>query len=316
MHRLLREPAAATRLLASSVVRGARLHDSHGGLCVVDCRSGAVDWVLDWNAPDIDFEERGGDRGLRGIGIAGDNIYVLSSVALIRFDRNMRVLATYRNPYLKHCHELSIHDGRAYIVSTGFDAIISFDLASERFVEGAHLCVDDGALRAIAFDPASTGGPAPVAAFHLNSVLRTDEGLYFSGLRTGGLLCIAGAQFSQVAPLPTGTHNARPFGDGIIYNDTESNRLCVKSAGRDIELPVSADPAARQHWQLSDDSRLARPLFARGLCLLSPTLVAAGSSPSTVSIYDLAAEQLVARIELSRDVRNAVHGLTIWPFDV
>jgi len=100
MPRLLDEPRTAARLIASSVVRGAQLHSSHGGLCVVDCRSGAVDWVLDWNSPDIDVEERGGDRGLRGIGIAGDSIYVLSSVALIRLDRNMRLLATYRNPYL------------------------------------------------------------------------------------------------------------------------------------------------------------------------------------------------------------------------
>ena len=136
MPRLLADAQTPARLIASSVVRGARLHDSHGGLCIVDCRSGAVDWVLDWNSPEIDVEERGGDRGLRGIGIAGDDIFVLSSVALIRFDRNMRLQVTYRNPYLKHCHELSIYDGRAYLVSTGFDALISFDLASERFRYG------------------------------------------------------------------------------------------------------------------------------------------------------------------------------------
>jgi len=302
------------RLIASSVVRGARLHDSHGGLCIVDCRSGELDWVLDWSSPDIDVEERGGDRGLRGVGIAGDQLYVLSSVALIRFDRHLRMQATYRNPYLKHCHELSIYAGRAYLVSTGYDAIVVFDLATERFVTGVHLASVNGALRATTFDPASSAGPAPSHAFHLNSVMHTDAGLFFSGLRTGGLLRIADSRLSLAAPLPGGTHNAQPFGDGVIYNDTERNSLCAEFSGREIRLPVTADPAASARWQLADDARLARPLFARGLCPLSTRLVAAGSSPSTVSIYDLQEQRLLAQVELSHDVRNAVHGLAIWPW--
>ena len=314
MPHALRDPSVPARLIASSVVRGARLHDSHGGLCIVDCRSGALDWVLDWNSPDIDLAERGGDRGLRGIGTVGDDCYVLSSVALIRFDRHMKLQATYRNPYLKHCHELAIHAGRAYIVSTGFDAILGFDLASKRFVTGMHLRVDNSLLGAIPFDPESGHGPAPVCAFHLNSVSCSDAGLFFSGLRTGALLRMVDSQLSIAAALPAGTHNAQPFHGGIIYNDTERNRLCVRRAGRELCMEVTADPARSSHWQLAEDPRLARPLFARGLCALSARYVAAGSSPSTISIYDLQAEQRVSQVELSRDVRNAIHGLALWPF--
>ena len=313
MRHLLDESRPAPRLIASSVVRGAQLHSSHGGLCIVDCHSGAVDWVLDWNSPDIDVEERGGDRGLRGIGVVGDSVYVLSSVALIRLDRDMRLLETYRNPYLKHCHELSIYDGRAYIVSTGFDSIVCFDLAAERFVAGIHVRVNNGQLHAAGFDPQVAGGPTASRALHLNSVYCAVDGLYFSGLRSGGLLRIAGTQLSVAAALPPGTHNAQPFGGGIIYNDTNNDRLCVNLPGRKVSLPVTADPSARARWQLAEDASLARPLFARGLCVLSSGVVAAGSSPSTISIYDLDDEQCIAQVELSSDVRNAIHGLAIWP---
>jgi hypothetical protein len=42
-------------------------------------------------------------------------------------------------------------------------------------------------------------------------------------------------------------------------------------------------------------------------------LVAGGSSPSTISVYDLRRGRSVMRVNLSMDVRNAVHGLAVWP---
>ena len=64
-----------------------------------------------------------------------------------------------------------------------------------------------------------------------------------------------------------------------------------------------------------DASGVARQGFARGLCMLSDTVVAGGSSPATVTVYDLAANQQLLSINLTMDVRNAIHGLEIWPYD-
>ena len=61
-------------------------------------------------------------------------------------------------------------------------------------------------------------------------------------------------------------------------------------------------------------SAIARPGFARGLCVLPEGLVAAGSSPSTISVYDMRAGKRVLQQNLSMDVRNAVHGLAVWPY--
>ncbi len=65
----------------------------------------------------------------------------------------------------------------------------------------------------------------------------------------------------------------------------------------------------------ADTSGIARQGFARGLCVLNDTLVAGGSSPSTVTVYDLRANELLLSVNLTRDIRNAIHGLAVWPFD-
>jgi hypothetical protein len=44
-------------------------------------------------------------------------------------------------------------------------------------------------------------------------------------------------------------------------------------------------------------------------------LVAGGSSPSTISLYDFEAKQKVGSVNLTMDIRNAIHGLEPWPYD-
>jgi hypothetical protein len=121
----------------------------------------------------------------------------------------------------------------------------------------------------------------------------------------------------MAAELPAGSHNARPFRDGVLFNDTESNALRYAGRGEGLEdraLRVPRfDPATLERKDL-DESRVARQGFARGLCVLSDTLVAGGSSPSTVSVYDLPANRRLHSVNLTMDVRNAIHGLEVWPY--
>ena len=48
-----------------------------------------------------------------------------------------------------------------------------------------------------------------------------------------------------------------------------------------------------------DDSNIARQRFGRGLCVVNERLIAGGSSPSTISLYDLPSGQRVAAVNLS-----------------
>ncbi len=115
------------------------------------------------------------------------------------------------------------------------------------------------------------------------------SGLYISGLKTGALVKFDGRTLRRAAGLPRGIHNARPFGDGVLFNDTAADRVRLVRPGREISFAVPIiDAAELTHTEL-DDSRIARAGFGRGLCVIDDTLVAAGSSPSTIALHDLAA---------------------------
>ena len=148
-------------------------------------------------------------------------------------------------------------------------------------------------------------------------VCAQDTGVYFSGLRTGALLRL-GKDFkvSETCNLPLGSHNAMPFRDGVLFNDTKAD--CVRYVGRnggDRAFGIRRYPEEEIRFAGIDDSKIARQGFGRGLCPLSDRFIAGGSSPSTITIYDLYSGKEVVSVNLSMDIRNAIHGLEVWPFD-
>lgn len=301
-----------TTLVATSVVRGSRQGESHGGVYLVDFDRRRIRQVLDWNRTDIDWQGRGWDRGLRGIAIDGETVYIAASDELFAFDPAFRPLGSWRSPWLKHCHEIHIHRRRLYLCSTGFDALLGFDLDARRFCWGLHVVFDGIDYQGQPFDPASRHGPPAANELHLNSVWCDASGMYLGGLHPCGLLRFDGQRIDKVLALPSGVHNARPFGDGVLYNDTAADRVCCVQHARRWSFAV---PMIDQltHTDL-DDSRIARAGFARGLCVIDDNHIAAGSSPSTITRYDLARGRSIDSVTLSRDIRNAIHGLEVWPF--
>jgi hypothetical protein len=275
---------------------------------------GTVDLKLDWNTTEIDIGGRGGDRGLRGIAFHGERVLVAANSRLLVLDQDFRVLESFTNPYLRHCHEISVSDSRVYLTATGFDSLLIFDLGTRRFTDGWHLGARGRSLRLSRYDPSTSDGPAASHRFHINSVRASAEGIWFSGLNTPGLLHTDGRELSLVAALPSGTHNAQLLGEGVLYNDTESDRVCYRRHGATTQVAVpDFDPQQILNVERFA-SAVARRGFARGLCVLQNELIAAGSSPSTVSIYNMRDGTRVMHQNLSMDVRNAVHGLAVWPY--
>jgi hypothetical protein len=301
-------------LLATSVIRGTHLGESHGGIYLVNPDRSTVDLKLDWNTTEIDIGGRGGDRGLRGIAFHGERVLVAANSQLLVLDQDFRVLESFTNPYLRHCHEISVSDSLVYLTATGFDSLLIFDLGTRRFTDGWHLGARGHSLRLSRYDPSTSDGPAASHRFHLNSVRASAAGIWFSGLNTPGLLHTDGRELSLVAALPPGTHNAQLLGDGVLYNDTESDRVCYRRNGVATEVAVPDFDPQRILNVERFASAVARPRFARGLCVLQDEFIAAGSSPSTVSIYNMRDGTRVMHQNLSMDVRNAVHGLAVWPY--
>lgn len=304
-------------LIATSVVRGSRQGESHGGIYTVDFESRSGQQHVDWNTTDIDFEGRGADRGLRGIAFDADDIIVAASDELFFYDRHFSVQGSYRNRYLRHCHEICRKGEHLFVTSTGFDSLLAFHLDARKFVWGFKIEKPKEQWSGYTFDPLSVTGPAPVNDFHINMVQVNDSGIFLSGLRTEALLHVNHRwEVSEVCSLPAGVHNAQPWRDGVLFNDTASDHVrYVARDGEQLAFRIMTYPEAEIRNAGIDDSNIARQGFARGLATLDDRFVIVGSSPSTITVYDFERRQTVGSVNLSMDIRNAIHGLELWPFD-
>lgn len=303
-----------TTLIASSVVRGSNQGESHGGVFLVDFEQRSVQQVIDWNTVDIDWQGRGWDRGLRGIAFDGERVFIAASNELFVYTPQFELLASYRNRFLAHCHEIFVYQRRLYLTSTGFDSVLGFNLDKNSFCFGLHMVAVGSGYQGAPFDPASDQGPAAGNQLHLNNVFCSGSGMYLSGLKTAGMVRFDGRTLQRVATLPRGVHNARPFAGGVLYNDTPTDRVRLRTADKDISFAVPAVEESRLTHTDLDDSRIARPGFGRGLCVVNDSLIAAGSSPSTIALHDLAQVKTIGVVSLTTDVRNAIHGLEVWPY--
>jgi hypothetical protein len=179
---------------------------------------------------------------------------------------------------------------------------------------GLHVTAEGDGFAGTSFDP-EFAGPQPANLLHLNIVHCERGGMYIGGLRTAGLLIFNGREIKRWVTLPLGVHNARPFRDGVLFNDTQSDvvRFVTRDQERRFPVPRFA-PEQLTHLDPSD-SRLARQAFARGLCVIDENRIAAGSSPSTITLHDLSSDAPARMATLTHDVRNAIHGLEVWPFE-
>ncbi len=305
-----------TRLVATSVVRGSQKGESHGGVCLIDLQAREVVQAIDWNTVDIDWQGRGWDRGLRGIAFDGELVYMAASDELFAYTPQFRRVGSWRSPYLRHCHEIAVHGRELFLTSTGFDSVLGFNLDQQCFDWALHVQMRQYQAHFARYDPTGTNGPLALNILHLNNVSADASGMYICGLNTGGMLQYTGERIVMWVELPPGTHNARPFRDGVLFNDTVAGTL--RYSGRDeredriMKVPTY-DPETLTHRD-ADTSGIARQGFARGLCVLTESMVAGGSSPSTVTVYDLKDNEMLLSVNLTRDIRNAIHGLAVWPY--
>jgi len=303
-----------TTLIASSVVRGSNQGESHGGIYLIDLENHQSTKAIDWNTANIDWQGRGWDRGLRGIDFDSDKIYVAASDELFVYTPDFEMITSYRCPYLKHCHEISRFERRLYLTSTGFDSILGFDLDNEKFTWGLEILKNGDEYSGRPFDPNSNNGPGEQNELHLNNIYCTTNGMVISGMRTRAALLFNGTTITVWFKLPLGIHNAHPYRDGIVFNDTEANvvRYITPEAQYTFDVPTYSKEQLT-HTDL-DDSRIARQAFGRGLCALDNGIIAAGSSPSTITLHDTDNLKTLSAITLSYDIRNSIHGLEVWPY--
>ncbi|MDN5869430.1 MAG: hypothetical protein L0H73_01720 [Nitrococcus sp.] len=299
---------------------------------IVDLERNTCKRVIDWNDKSINWEGRGKDRGLRGIAFYEGMVLLAASDAILVYDTTFRLVESHRNSYLKHCHEIFVHKNKLYLTSTGYDSILEFDLEGKKFTRGwcfrprlaqSRLMTKLSRRlrrplvpRLSLFEPHSGKGPLPGDTIHLNNVFVGDNTLFVSGTGLNAVWGINDASLFRYGTVPLITHNARPFRDGILFNDTASERILYATPPGQIlaSFSINRYPDAQLlNAGLPKDH--ARQAFGRGLCLFQNNWIIGGSSPATISAYQLdGGAQPISTVNVTMDVRNAIHGLEIWPY--
>ena len=117
--------------------------------------------------------------------------------------------------------------------------------------------------------------------------------------------------------IPYGTHNPMPYKDGILLNNTYAKPKQISFMSINGKIRESY---YIPHYQMDELTHINLPKdhavqsFARGLCTLNDEIFIGGSSPATFSVYQVGHSQPIKSIRLTNDIRNAIHGLEIWPY--
>lgn len=314
------------KVLATSVVRSTHQGESHGGIYLIDLSTGEREKLKDWDDPTISWEGRGDERGLRGIAFHEDRVIIAANARICVFDRALDLIDSFANPSLKHCHEICIQQDVLWVTSTGLDCVVGFDLAEGRFSVAYHITrsYPNRVARELErfprysvrpVDPTLEGASRMKDRLHLNNVHAYESSLLVSGTGLRHIIDIQGGQARAFANVPRGTHNAHPFEDGILANHTATNEIAFMDRKGRVKksFPIRTYPDTELiHSSLPADH--ARQAFGRGLCTWNGRVVIGGSSPATVSAFDFDTGQLLACVNVTMDVRNAIHGLEVWPF--
>jgi hypothetical protein len=310
------------KIICTTVIRAAKQGDIHGGLYVLDTDTEEVIHHAPYEKDFINDNERGGERGLRGISVLDDRIIVADSAGFIELDRNTyEIKRTHQDKeYFKSIHEMVFHDGHLWVTSTAYDAVVKVDLDFN--------VVDFWELSGISLSNSKrlTGKSSITPEtkneedqYHINSITVNDDKVKVSGLLTD----LHNLEDMSVStPIPKFTintsgyitrvdtfsfvHNFYEYHDMSIANLTTFNSLGIynKPDGwKQIRIPrmknakYSIDKVAVNNWN-------------RGLARKDNKIII-GSSPARILIYDLEADKFEKEIQLEKDIRHAVHGLEI-----
>lgn len=303
-----------TTLIATSVLRDSHRGERHEGVYLVDLDKRRVARVLERNTAGAGRPGAGWRGGLRGIAFDEDRLFLAARDELFAFTRDFEPLGTFRSPYLRQCEGMSVFRRRLFLVSAGYDSVLGFDLDGMRFSLGLHILAAENDFRATPFDPNGQKGPQLANRLGLNAVFCSEKGMFISGRETLGMLQYAGSRITRFATLPRGVHDARPWREGVLFNDGEAGVVRYVTPERNHVFDVPRDPEARQPGSDSNDRVIPEAAFPRGLCALDERRIASGSSPSTITLHDVEAMQTTLTLKLCEDPRSAIYSLDVRPY--
>jgi len=303
------------KIICSTVVRAAKQGGIHGGLYVIDTDKEEVIHHAPYEKDFINDNERGGERGLRGISVLSDRIIVADSAGFIELDKKtFQIKRTYQDrDYFKSIHEIAFYDDHLWVTSTAHDAIVKVDLDFNTKGFWKLLGRDAPSAKQL------TGKEKIIAEtktenddYHINSI-----SVYNNGLRVAGLLTplYDFETMKEVSPIPLNktyqnsfVHNFYEHENMFVANLTTFSSIGIFRKGGSFGWDVIDIPRSKNVTYQVDD--IAVNNWNRGLAIQEGKIII-GSSPARLLIYDIKRKEFEKEIVLEKDIRHAIHGLEI-----
>lgn len=304
------------KIICSTVVRAAKQGGMHGGLYVIDVDSGKVIHHASYEKDFINDNERGGERGLRGIAVLDDRIIVSDSCGFTELDKDTyKIKRTHQDrEHFKSIHEITFHDGFLWVTSTAHDAIAKIDLDFNVLdfweFKGRDLEHSKVLTAKEAITPKEK---TENDNYHINSIFTNNGKVLISGLSTPLYEIGSMKEVCKIPTLKTDgytvhsfVHNFYKYDDLTIANLTSLQALGISKNGSDFS--VCKIPKAKKVTYHVDS--IASNNWNRGLAR-KDNLLFIGSSPARILIYNLDTRQFEKQIQIEKDIRHAIHGLEI-----
>lgn len=304
------------KIICSTVVRAAKQGDIHGGLYVIDIDSGEVIHHAPYERDFVNDNERGGERGLRGICVLPDRILVADSAGFTELDKNTyKIKRSHSNrDYFKSIHEICFNDGFLWVTSTAHDAVAKLDLDFNVIdfwqLEGEDL---EHSKRLIGKQSISAEEKTEDDKYHINSLFVNDNKVLVSGLSTPLYEIDTMKEACKIPTLKAHgysvhsfIHNFYKYDDLTIANLTSFQAIGISKNNSDFnvyQIPKTKNVTYHVDSIASSD-------WNRGLAR-KDNLLLIGSSPARIVIYDLETNKFIKQIQLEKDIRHAIHGLEI-----
>ena len=311
------------KIICSTVVRAAKQGDIHGGLYIVDIDSEEVHYYAPYEKEFVNDNERGGERGLRGIVVLPDRTIVADSAGLIELNMDGEITGGIKDSdYFKSIHEIVYHQGNIWATSTAYDAVVKLDLDFN--IEGFWEILGENVDNYKKLTGKKEITPETKTEndnYHINSLCVAGDKLRVSGLLTP---LYNFDDMTEVCPVPTVSmidnkpagnqnsfvHNFYEYDDMFVANLTTYSAIGFFDKDfvgygwyNNISIPRSknvkyrVDDVAVNNWN-------------RGLARAGDKLII-GSSPARILVYDMKKRKFEKEIVLEKDIRHAIHGLEV-----
>ena len=307
------------KIICTTVIRAAKQGDVHGGLYVIDTENGDILHHATYERDFVNDNERGGERGLRGICVLPDRILVADSAGFIELDKDTyEIKRTHQDrDYFKSIHEITFCDDHLWVTSTAYDAVVKVDLDFNVVdiwkMDGESLANSKKLTGKTKIDKDSK---EELDDYHINSIFTHKNRIKVSGLLTD-LHNLDDMSVSTPIPkiINYGVGGYKHIAHSFVHNFYEYDDISLANLTTFSSLGIY-----NGEWKVIQIPRMRNAKFSideiavnnwnRGLARKDNKIII-GSSPARILVYDLETGNFESEIQLEQDIRHAIHGLEI-----